>query len=973
MGRPGGEQKRVAGVRLGLAQGHHGRQPLQLRRGRGADLCWIAENLLKDTVAAAVTGTAAGLRGPLHHVVAIGKRGHNGIVLRARGFAVDQRIAVDPRAVGIEHHGEDVLTGADRRILVPGDDKPASIERNDIGVVAVACDVFVDAHLAANGRAGAVVALVVNTVGIGAVLGVGTPGDDKVAIVQCRDGRLILLAVRKGVDLELTTFGQAVRAENARRDGAGRPVTVGHVTLGPHHDEPTRIECRDGAVGLIADGLSVDQEFASHSGAGGVEKLALHGVRTAIAPGEVVGGPCDDIAAVRQAHDIGIGLGVCGIGRNDLFRDGAVSACVIAIQLDRRAIVVAPDNHPAAVAQPGHLRLELRRRDRGVDLEFATDRHAVRIVALCKDPAVVVAGIVLIDRFPDGNIAAIGQRRDRAVVLIAGRKGVDLHFAAHRAVTVSLRRDVDDNPGGLDRAAVTILEREAQSGLVTRVVRQVLIGEILDQHLNQGHGRIRVEGDLERRASGAVAGDGADVRAVHGHIRSADGHRARGIQPKLILGIGILWQVVILEFRPSNHRKLQSAAIEIGGIRVRQGHRAVGIDPLGCGIHRVLVEAVCCAERAELRVGTGLAEGRRIAQQAPEDTRTAAIASRAGGVRLPDGKDIARGQTDQIGQRLIARDLLIDDLFAGGRNAACIEAACRNAVAGAIPRSSGGKCRPADRESAIGGGRHRRLVLRARKFDIDLLFCAHSRAVALEDLREDALSRPIGAALIRPNHDKPTAIQAGDNRFALGARYCGICHELSADRCAEGVVDLCMDVAGILPGDHEPPGGQTIGIRAGRDRRSRGGRLLRTRIPAGGVHRKDPAGWRARSVIDPGPDILDVEVAAIVVVVPCHHIAAARKPGHIRVDLTARLDVACQLRRADRSCIGIERLHVHPVAAGIRPLIGNDEPAPVERGDARIELVACAGRADHEFVAGGGALSTEQLRDHRKAAAVLRV
>ena len=83
-------------------------QARQDGRGGLRDFGGITDDLLKDAVAVAVSGRAAGGRSPLHHKIAIGQSGQGGFVLCGRHFGVDQHLAVDACPVRVEHLHEHI-------------------------------------------------------------------------------------------------------------------------------------------------------------------------------------------------------------------------------------------------------------------------------------------------------------------------------------------------------------------------------------------------------------------------------------------------------------------------------------------------------------------------------------------------------------------------------------------------------------------------------------------------------------------------------------------------------------------------------------------------------------------------------------------------------------------------------------------------------------------------------------------------
>ena len=97
-----------------------------------------------------------------------------------------------------------------------------------------------------------------------------------------------------------------------------------------------------------------------------------------------------------------------------------IAGRVIALAKDAVAAAVLseglPDHDKATVVQPRNSRESLGVACRGVNLELPADGIASPVITLTKDS---VAAAVLTQRLPDNDEAAIIQRRDGRLVLVA--------------------------------------------------------------------------------------------------------------------------------------------------------------------------------------------------------------------------------------------------------------------------------------------------------------------------------------------------------------------------------------------------------------------------------------------------------------------------------------------------------------------------------------------------------------------------
>src|SRR5207253_7220976 len=259
-------------------------------------------------------------------------------------------------------------------------------EGGDVGFVLGVDDAAVDVALAAAQRAVGIVDLGVDSGAAGAVVAI--PDNDRAAVREGGDARLVLAVVIIGIDAEIVRRGASVAV------GAGE-----------------------------ADDVA----------AGDVEALGDH--RPAAAVGAHIL-PGDDEAAIGGAGDPRVDLGRIGAADRRVVYDD------IFVAADRRSRGIEGAGVDVGIELPAHREaaglvamegrdfgVELVARGRGVDLELGADLGS-GIVELLREQA--VARALAGNRFPDDDIAAAVEGGDRRLALLADDVRVDGELAADR-------------------------------------------------------------------------------------------------------------------------------------------------------------------------------------------------------------------------------------------------------------------------------------------------------------------------------------------------------------------------------------------------------------------------------------------------------------------------------------------------------------------------------------------------------------
>ena len=295
---------------------------------------------------------------------------------------------------------------------------------------------------------------------------------------------------------------------------------------------------------LAAGGAAVEHHVAADGGTAGAVELAELRIAAAVDAGGGVVLPGDDVAAAGQCRDVRIVLLVDAGARGDaeLAADGDAGAGV-ALGVNAGAAAVlpgrAPDHDVAAVGEHGNLRLVLR-------------AFTVRV---------------------DGGRLAIDERG-----------------------TVQALRDIDRHGAGIAAAAVAVGQADADRACALRPLRDVGIGQVLNQGLDGIGAGIGAQVDAQAAAVvAAVAGsDGADGAATERDGAAGDADLAGA-------GADVAHAELVLRATALHVEQVEPATGEIGRVDVH--HTDGGIDDLRRGVDCVLGEADAAGEVADGRVG----------------------------------------------------------------------------------------------------------------------------------------------------------------------------------------------------------------------------------------------------------------------------------------------------------------------------------------------------------------------------------
>ncbi len=300
-----------------------------------------------------------------------------------------------------------------------------------------------------------------------------------------------------------------------------------------------------------------------------------------------------------------------------------------------------PDDDKAAVGKARNIRVVLIAGGCRIDLKLighttgqpaAVARHrvAVGVKALRKYSVAASIGAAV---FPHHDEIAAGaeQLLDRRQIGGAGR-GLDHAFAAHRHRPVRGRRDIDLHKDRIGGAPVAIGDLEAQLAHLERVVGQVAIGQVLDQQLDDRRIRVGVERDLEGQAARSALRDGAHLGAVDENIAGGDGDAVGLPQTQHVLG-QIVGRIDLVDQRRRGNDigDKDRPAVEIGGIRIRDRDRAIGVDQARYAVDVILVIEDLGVHPVKDRIAAR-GEIRRVAENTVEHARAVAIARGTGGL-----------------------------------------------------------------------------------------------------------------------------------------------------------------------------------------------------------------------------------------------------------------------------------------------------------------------------------------------------
>ena len=871
---------------------------------------------MEHAAARAVARLAARLRAPGGDESAAAKRRDRGQALGRLGLLVDQQRAVDARPVRRIALGEDAARGAVAVLEIGERHREAAARMADDVRLDLAADhLVVDEELRAHPHAAQVVAL-----GIDAL----------------REAEAVVAIVRGERHHEAAVHRRHPRRELGARDDVVDPLrqaqrrAVGRKDLQQHAEiEVARI------VAVLIDidhrGLAVLQHRhvrRAQPEAGRVGQPELGPDRAAL----IAEALADDHLLERrlglglaQHHEVAVGMRRQPRRRlakarrvDEQLAPHRRAAGVIDLRDDLRAAlegsrVVAPRDHEAAGGQPDDCGVELRADRRGVDLELAADRRARDVVGLGEHAAVVVAGRVLVGRFPDDHIArglaghGIEQGGDRRVGLLAQHKAVGLALVVHRTKAVLLRRDLQRH-GPRDHAALSVADVQRQHARRRGIVGDVGVAQRLDHLLDPRRGGAGGEHDLQRRAVGAGRDQRAHGDAAHRHHAAGHADAAGRGQPQLVLRQRVGRGELLLHRAVQQHRQRQPPAVE---------GRAVGV-----------------------------AERRGREQQ------------RWPGVRR---RLVQRQRRGDPGQHRGLRGL--------GRAVDPLE----HALARAVARGPGGVGLEGDHEAARPQRRHARRALRACALRVDDEVAVHARAVRGEDLRHDLAREAADGAEIAERHHPAAAGQRGDRGLVLRARGVLVHPRLAAHRLAGGVVALlehararAVEPAVVLPDHDEAAVAQRRRLRLELVARHGGvdaelGDHLDAR--SGDDARIDAELERARIVLVLRiPDRQQVAVRQL----------RQRRAGLVEVGDAVELELA-GLRRAR----GVEHAAEHPAAGAVAGRAGGLRPprrgeaAAAQSGQRRKVLRARCLLVDLELLAQRRPRRAERAAEHARAAAIL--
>ena len=431
---------------------------------------------------------------------------------------------------------------------------------------------------------------------------------------------------------------------------------------------------------------------------------------------------------------------------------------------------------------------------------------------------------------------------------------------------IGLRRD-----GQRDRArhrgrAAAIFQQKGELDRCIGVVAVGLVGQRFDQRLDRGRRGAGIQRHGQVGAVLAIGGDGADLHAAEADRGPRD--------PDLPCAVAL-----VLDAQRSGESLFEQADVTFGGdglkgqptsgkigvVGIRQGDRAVqqhrpGIErclgqvdfagkPVDLGRHR---QGKSRSGRQQARQEHIIAGGRRVVDVVADDDQP--VRQHHDGRLL---RCIGYGRRDR-------------HLAFGIGCAVRVEAAHHDFIGIAVADIVGV---PGHDEAAIRRCRDRRLVLGAKRRDIDLELCPDRRAVRLEDPCLNGRTRPV-AGTGGPGHHEPPARQHRDLRIGpvqRGVRGHGEFGNRLRSRRRE---DRGHDVA--RPRGVGLPDRNIAGTKC---------RHLRRGLGAGrtGVQRDFATHRRSDRVEALGADVIGEGV--VVVRTPRHDIATAGQTHHRRLVL----------------------------------------------------------------------------------------
>ena len=719
-------------------------------------------------------------------------------------------------ALGVVLLGKDPPTASIGTACVGiDDDKAAILQRCDLRLVLGGTALFVDTEL---GRERGSVRR--QETGIDpitrTVLTRRSPDRHKRAAGQGRKRGVVLGSCGGGIDRELgrarRVAAKAVGREDPAEDtGAVAVAGRGRVGRIPQDREPAPRQRGHRRFVLGRTGLLVHAEIAGQGRpCRAVEDPGIDVIAAGTAKRMPEAGPGDQDAAVAEHGDIRLVLRTGrvvidprlgpkrrAIGGKALHED-ALSA----------GVLTRPGDDKAAARDPGHMGVKLVVGGGGVDGKFSAHRVAVEVEALTEHTP--GARLILGKGFPDHDEAAVDGRHI-GVLLGARDKGVCLAFAKIGHGPVQRRGNGQGHQRRIRGLPRAIPDLHPQDAAFIGIVRDVAIGQVLDQKFDDGRRGIAVQGDQKGLAAGSRRRDRADRDTVHLHIRAKDGDPPGLQQPDLILvdvvGRKILRQVLGTAFQ---HIDAHKAAVPARPAVVHHHRRAVQVDPLRRGIHHRLGHGAGRVDGIEFRL-PGAAKDRRFAEDPLEDVRA------AGPGPFPVHKDPV-GQRGDAGGMLASGNRLVDDLLPVQTMARGIVDLDEGAVAAVVLRCPAG--REGHRKATRCQCRDMRLVVGAQGRLVHQELVTDGVAGGIVHPAEHTIAGTVRAVLVFPDHDKAAAGQACNLAGALVALGCRIHLEFRADRDACRIEALAEDAVGVdrilrIAG----PGHHPAAARQGRNRR----------------------------------------------------------------------------------------------------------------------------------------------------------
>ncbi len=909
---------------------------------------------------------------------------------------------------------------ADRHVRVDDLGIPGVVGRGQ-GIGEVALDEQVPEHRAGLARHLGAVAknLLHDVVGVVAAAGrsgVIDIGHRVVAVAEVGDDRLVFGAVAGGFELALPVHGVSGGVVFADVDVRRRPRAAEVVVVViPGHHEAARGQAGDIGLVLAPVGGFVDQEFATHLGAGAVETLAVDagagtvlivgaphhheavvgqhrhrgfvlgpgGLRVdqglgpelvarrivalgidpvAVAVGAALIDPHHDMAAVGARRDIGVGLGAAHGRVDPALRPHLDAEVIEALGIDVVAtaahIAVRGPTHHVAAAIGRDAGLVLGAGGEGIDQSLAPQGDTSGIVALGIDPVAIAVETIGIG--PHHDKAAIGQSGDRGFVLGSRGAGIDPEFRPHGNAR-------GGEALGVDAVAGTVLAwgnpghhvaPAAQGGDGRRILMTRRVG--IDLFLTVGRrGTVQILGDVDGERIGVAA---AAVAVGDPQAQGAAGVGAG-------VGVGIA-QALDEGFHRFHRRGVagevddQVGAVDAAADRADGSaaiaHRAAGNTDLpGAGAlvdHAQLVFDRSVLGVVEIEPAAVEVAGIRVAQTDRRIDHLQAAIDRV--FSEGDGADeVGQRRAGRAGEfRGVAEELLVDAVGVGGFGFV-VEAA------------------PDHREVALPQIHHRRFEFSTGGVAVDLALAVHRHA-GVGVFPDVDVAGAAGAAdvvvVVVPAHDEAARGQGGDVGDVLAAVGLLVDLEFAAQFVAAGVEALGhhRPAAGVVavrgPDDDE----SAVGERSdGGDVISVGGLAL---VAAGRrVDQEAAAEGVGHRVVDAAIDAVAAAVVAAAVGPHDHHAAVAQGGGVGYVLGTAlggaaRHHGADQGFRADLGAGVVEALQVDVAAVG--PHAGKTAGVG---GDVVVVLGAAGGGVNLELRALGHAGRVVALTVDAVAAAVV--